>query len=162
MALVASQIANKAKDLLAANIASAGAQVVSASGITMSSLSAGQVVTGNVPNELAEKSAGARYPLFRVSCARVTNAQREKFRTFSGEAEMVIETAVTQDRLENIEDQLHACVEAVTSVLETSRGDWGSGAIYNGGYEVTFGPVKHGGKNFLQCARVSFIVDVSK
>jgi hypothetical protein len=33
--------------------------------------------------------------------------------------------------------------------------------FYAGGYDVEFGPVKRGGKNFLQSAKVSFEVDVS-
>ncbi|HZU28682.1 MAG TPA: hypothetical protein VFA04_24365 [Bryobacteraceae bacterium] len=150
------------RSLLAANLGAAGAQVASGCGIAIPALSAGQVMGGNVAAELAEKSVGAHYPLFRVSCSKVANTLREKFRTFSGQAEVTVEALVTQDRLDGIEDQLHGCVEAVTAVLDANRGDWGGGALYNGGYEVTFGAVKHGGKNFLQSARIVIAVDVSK
>ncbi len=44
--------------------------------------------------------------------------------------------------------ELH--VEAVTNVLDSQRGDWGGGMFFAGGYEVTFGGTKHGGKNFIQ------------
>ena len=40
-------------------------------------------------------------------------------------------------------------------------GDWGQGMFFAGGYEVAFEPVRHGGKNFLQVAKVSFEVDLS-
>lgn len=162
MALVASQVAGKVKQLLGANVAAAGAQVASSSGIAVPALSAGRVISGNIPAELAEKTTGAQYPLLRVSCSKISNTLKEKFRTFSGQAEVTVETLVTQDRLEGIEDQLHGCVEAVTAVLDANRGDWGGGALYNGGYEVSFGPVKHGGRNFLQSAKVTITVDVSK
>jgi hypothetical protein len=56
---------------------------------------------------------------------------------------------------------LELYVEAITGVLDANRGDWGNGVFYGGGYEVTFGASKHGGKNFLQAARVTFDVDVS-
>ena len=46
-------------------------------------------------------------------------------------------------------------------VLDFSRGDWGDGMYYAGGYQVTFGSVKHGGKNFVQSAKVIFEIGVS-
>jgi hypothetical protein len=46
-------------------------------------------------------------------------------------------------------------------VLDGNRGSWGEGAFFTGGYEVTFDPVQHGGKNFLQIAKVVFDVDLS-
>jgi hypothetical protein len=162
MALVASQVTGKVKTILAAGVGAAGAQVASGSGIAVPVLAAGQVISGNVAAELAEKTTGARYPLFRVSCGKLTNTLKEKFRTFSGHAEVTVEALVSQDRLEGIEDLLHGCVEAVTAVLDANRGDWGGGSLYNGGYEITFGPVKHGGKNFLQSAKIVLTVDVSK
>ena len=51
--------------------------------------------------------------------------------------------------------------DAVTQILDANRGNWGQGAFYTGGYEVTFDPVKQGGKNFLQVAKVTFEVDMS-
>jgi hypothetical protein len=32
---------------------------------------------------------------------------------------------------------------------------------YAGGYQASFGPVKHGGRNFIQVAKVTFDVGVS-
>jgi hypothetical protein len=32
---------------------------------------------------------------------------------------------------------------------------------YAGGYQVAFGPVKHGGKNFIQIAKITFEIGVS-
>jgi hypothetical protein len=34
--------------------------------------------------------------------------------------------------------------------------------FYSGGYEVVFGPVKRGGRNFLQAAKITFEIGVSK
>jgi hypothetical protein len=53
-------------------------------------------------------------------------------------------------------------VDAVTQVLDANRGSWGEGAFYAGGYEVSFDPIRHGGKNFIQSAKVSFEVDLSQ
>jgi hypothetical protein len=49
----------------------------------------------------------------------------------------------------------------VTQVLDQNRGDWGEGMYYTGCYEATFGPVKHGGLNFIQIGKVTFEVGVS-
>jgi hypothetical protein len=49
----------------------------------------------------------------------------------------------------------------VVAVLDANRGNWGEGMFFTGGYEVKFEPVQHGGRNFLQIARVVFEVDGS-
>ena len=41
----------------------------------------------------------------------------------------------------------------MTKALSASRGDWGDGMFYTGGYEVSFGRVKQGGKNFNRWPR---------
>jgi hypothetical protein len=120
-----------------------------------------QVVSQNVAFELAERSAGVKYPIVYVYCEKITNQLREKFRTFSGKARLAIDVRVSQDRLNGIEGQLAMYVEAVTDILDTRRGDWGQGMFYTGGYEVSFSATKHGGKNFIQTAKVTFDVDIS-
>jgi hypothetical protein len=115
----------------------------------------------NVAPELAERTAGVKYPVYYVFCERFTNQLREKFRTFSGKARLVVDVRVTHERLEELGRQLELHAEAVTDVLDSHRGDWGGGIFYTGGYEVTFGGMKHGGKNFIQSAKVAFEVDVS-
>lgn len=74
---------------------------------------------------------------------------------------MTAEVRVSQDRLEGVESQLQLYVDALTQVLDQGRGDLGDGVFYAGGYEVSYSPVKHGGRNFLQTAKVTFTVDIS-
>ena len=119
------------------------------------------VLSQSVAPELAERTAGVQYPAIYVYCEKLTNELREKFRTFSGRAKLAVEARVTHDRLEELSRRLELYVEAITEVLDAHRGDWGGGVFYAGGYEVTFGASKHGGKNFLQTAKVTFDVDVS-
>jgi hypothetical protein len=73
----------------------------------------------------------------------------------------VVEVRTTHDRLEGVSQALQYYAGAVSEVLDAHRGDWGNGLFYTGGYKVEFGPIKHGGKNFLQVAKVTFEVDVS-
>jgi hypothetical protein len=43
-----------------------------------------QIHALHVASDLAEKTAGARYPSVHVHCDKIVNDQTEKFRTFSG------------------------------------------------------------------------------
>jgi hypothetical protein len=97
-----------------------------------------------------------------VYCEKIVNDLREKFRSFSGRVMMTIELRQSQDRLEGIQDRLEFYVDATMQMLQGSRGDWGDGMFYGGQYEVSYGAVKQGGKNFTQVAKVTFEIGVSK
>jgi hypothetical protein len=120
-----------------------------------------QIRMMNIAPELAEKTAPVRYPLVHIYCERVNNQLREKFRRFSGKVQIVAEARVSQSHLDGMEQRSQILADAVTEVLDASRGDWGNGMFYTGGYEISYGMVKQGGKNYLQITKVSFEVDVS-
>lgn len=130
--------------------------------ISVPALSTAQIIAQNVPPEISERSIVTKYPLVCVYCSKIDNLLREKFRTFSGDASMVIEARISQDRLEDIEGSVQLYVDAVTEVLDSNRGDWGDGVFYTGGYEIAFGGVKQGGRNFLQTTKISFVLEISK
>lgn len=121
-----------------------------------------QYITQNLPADMAERSSAGRYPCIHVYCEKVVNELREKSRTFSGELGMAIEVRVSSDRVERLETQLHVLVDAVTGTLEQNRGDLGMGIFFGGGYEIAFAGVKHGGKNFLQTAKITFPLLLSR
>jgi len=128
---------------------------------TATPLAGSQLLAQNVPIDLSERSTDVTYPAVSVYCDKIVNQLKEKFRVFSGIAVMTIEVRVSQDRLEGIEAQSQMYLDAATQVLDQNRGDWGEGMFYAGGYEAAFGPVKHGGRNFIQVAKVTFDVGVS-
>ena len=163
MAPIAVMMAKKAKGILAADdkIPAVLAALAMQEETQLPTLAADHIVAQKVAAELSEKSLGTKYPVLYVYCNKLVNELREKFRRFSGQAQMVVEARVSQDRLEDIETNLQVYVDAITQVLDGSRGDWGDGVTYGGGYEVTFGSVKHGGRNFIQTAKVSFAVEIS-
>jgi hypothetical protein len=121
-----------------------------------------QIATGNLSFELSDRSTETKYPAVYIYCDKIANLLIEKFRSFSGKAHMVVEVRLSQDRMEGLEKGLQLYVDAVTQVLEKNHGDWGEGMFYAGGYEVAFGPVKHGGRNFIQIAKITFEVGASK
>jgi riboflavin biosynthesis pyrimidine reductase len=120
------------------------------------------VLAQNASTDISEKAGHAHYPALLVYCDKMSNTLKEKFRRFSGKAHLVVEVRHSQDRLETIEANLQLYVDAVCALLDDSRGDWGGGSCYTGGYEVTYEPVARGGKNFLQRAKVGFDGEVSK
>ena len=137
------------------------AGIAAESGVDLAPIPAEHVANQNVSVELSERAQVIKYPAVYVYTDRVRNLLTEKFRTFSGKVRTVAEVRISQDRIEGVEEQLRLYVEAVTQVLDANRGSWGEGAFFTGGYEVKIDPVRHGGRNFLQIAKVEFDVDVS-
>jgi hypothetical protein len=164
MPSLAKAVATKVADLMSAprGVNVTLAALSQAESLELPEIDARQIVPQNMAAELAERSAGVKYPSVQVYCEKLVNDLREKFRSFSGIARMAVEVRLSQDRLEGIEPKLQLYVDAVTRVLDGSRGDWGQGIYYAGGYEASFGPVKHGGRNYIQAAKVSFEVGISR
>ena len=138
------------------------AQLANDTGVPLAPIPPGHVFDQHIAFELEEKALAVKYPVVQVYSDRIRNLLTEKFRRFSGKVRTVAEVRVSQDRIEGIEQQLRLYVDAVTQVLDASRGSWGEGAFFTGSYEVAFEAVRHGGRNFLQMARVSFEVDFSE
>ncbi len=135
--------------------------VAALEGTQLPLIDASQVLGQNVAPEIVEKSVGVKYPTVYVYCSGLSNQLKEKFRTFSGKAHMAVEVRVSHDRLEGVTENMQLYSAAVTEVLDSQRGDWGGGMFYTGGYTVEFQPIKQGGKNFLQTAKIAFDVEMS-
>lgn len=112
--------------------------------------------------DIAEKSGQGHYPALLVYCDKLSNLLKEKFRRFSGKARMTVEVRNSADRLDLLDPGTQLYVDAVCALLDDSRGDWGSGLFYAGGYEVAYEPIARGGRNFLQRARIVFDVEISR
>ena len=124
-------------------------------------LGAAQILAENVAVDLLERATVVQYPAVNIYCEKVVNQLVEKFRTFSGVSQMAIEVRHSQDRLQGLQDTVELYTSAVMQTLDSNRGDWGGGMYYAGGYQVTFGAVKGGGRNFVQTAKVTFEIGVS-
>jgi hypothetical protein len=124
-------------------------------------LDTAQIRAQNVAPDLMERGETVSYPAVNVYCEKLVNALTEKSRSFSGSAHMVVEVRHSHDRLEGLQDALELYTDAVTATLGASRGDWGNGMFYAGGYEVSFTAVKHGGRNFIQTAKIALEIGVS-
>jgi hypothetical protein len=131
-------------------------------GMAISPMNTAQVRAQNVAPDIADQSNTMQYPAINVYCEKIVNNLVEKFRTFSGSVQVAVEVRHSQDRLDGLQDGLETYADAVMQVLNANRGDWGNGMFYGGEYQAAFGAVKHGGKNFIQIAKITFEMGVSK
>jgi hypothetical protein len=163
MLAIASAATQKLMGVLAApnGVPAALEALASLEGVSLPQIGPQQIIGQNVAPDIAEQIVGSKYPLIYVYCGKLVNNLEEKFRMFSGQARMSVEARISQDRLDNLESNLHIYMDAITSVLDGNRGDWGDGFFYAGGYEVQFNKVKHGGLNFLQIAEITFALEIS-
>jgi len=145
-----------------AGVNSGLAALVEPGGAPAGQLGAAQVRSQNVAADVAEKANIVQYPLVNVYCEKISNTLVEKFRTFSGTAQMAIEVRHSQDQLDGLQDAVELYADAVMQTLNSGRGDWGDGMFYGGAYDVSFGPIKKGGRNFIQVAKVTFEIGVSR
>jgi hypothetical protein len=133
-----------------------------AGGAPLNPLNAAQVRAQNVAADIADQSNTMQYPAINVYCEKIINSLTEKFRTFSGNVQVAIEVRHSQDRLDGLQDAVETYADAVMQVLSANRGDWGNGMFYGGEYQAAFGAVKHGGTNFMQAAKITFEIGVSR
>ena len=136
------------------------AALTQAGGAAAGTLNIAQIRAQNVAADLAERSTTVQYPTVNVYCEKIVNNLAEKFQTFSGTVQMTVEIRHSQDGLDGLEAAVELYADAVMRSLDGNRGDWGDGMYYAGGYQVAFGAVKHGGRNFVQVAKVSFEIAV--
>ncbi|HYP12585.1 MAG TPA: hypothetical protein VEQ63_01570, partial [Bryobacteraceae bacterium] len=90
-------------------------------------VSATDILDGFFSPDILEKSTPVKYPSFYIYCEKMTNRLLEKFRSFSGSAELVVEVRVSHDHIRELHEQLHWYVQSVTDVLERRRGKWTAG-----------------------------------
>ena len=117
--------------------------------------------TANISVELLDRNTGSKYPHINVYCEKFVNNLRERFRTFSGTAQAVIEVRVSHDRVEQLDQQLNIYVESIIHLMQQNRGNWGAGLHYGGTFEIIFSPIKPGGKHLIRAARVQLPIEVS-
>ncbi len=113
----------------------------------------------NASPELVDQSCDVEYPQLLVYGEQMENLHREKFAYFSGTLRLAAELRVSSETNERLEADLHRYVEALLNVLDQATAEWESGLVYTGRYAVSWAPMRLGGHNFLQTARVSFVLD---
>src|SRR5687767_536822 len=71
-----------------------------AANIELPAINGVEILRQHVSAEIAERAGNIRYPVAHVYCEKVVNQLREKFRTFSGTAQLIVEIRVSHDHIE--------------------------------------------------------------
>ena len=148
----------KASAALEANVN----ELAAANQTTVPIIPSTQVFVSSAPVGIADLQPELAYPRVNVFAARLKNNQAERFRSVSGSVSVVAEIAATSDLLAQVDQWIHFYVEVVSTILQENRGDWGDGLFYSGAYEVEVKSPQAGGSGFLQVARVSCELGVSR
>jgi hypothetical protein len=113
----------------------------------------------NIGPDLADQNRSTIYPAIYLYAARMENLPRLRFGAFAGPIRLVADLRTTGERYDHLERDLTALVERVTAVLAARTGSWGEGLIYSGAYAVRFEPIKLGGRNFIQSAKIEIEIE---
>ena len=117
------------------------------------------VLLHNIAPDVADQNKGTVYPAVYLYALRLENRPQRKFAGFSGPIKLVADLRCTGERYEGLERELTAVVETLTNSLVASKGSWGEGLLYSGAYAVKFEPVKLGGRNFIQSAKIELEIE---
>lgn len=121
-----------------------------------------QVLREQVPVGLLEKHTTCKFPVCLVYCRKVVNSLKDKFAGVSGTAEIVAEGTISSESLEGISELSSALVLSISQTLGEIRGEWGVGGYFGGGWEVQIEPIKAGGLQYIQTAKVVMVVDIRR
>jgi hypothetical protein len=126
--------------------------VITSTGIVLTSAGA----------DIADKDVQLTYPRICLYTTALKNTQIEKFRSLSGTVSVTAELWASANLLQDTDQWIHFYVEAMTDILRQSIGDWGDGIFFSGVYDVLFQPPKVGGFGYVESARVTCIMNVSR
>jgi len=130
--------------------------------LTLPAITSSGVVLSSASADIADKDFQLTYPRVCLYSTAVKNTQIEKFRSLSGTVAVIAELWASANLLQNADQWIHFYVEALTNILRQSIGDWGDGMFFSGVYDVQFQPPKLGGFGYIESAKVTCNVDVSR
>jgi molybdopterin-binding protein len=136
--------------------------VSGAANATVPLITPAQVVLSSTVPDMGDEDLQLTYPRICLYTAAVKNTQIEKFRSLSGTVSVVAEVWASGDLLSDTDQWIHYYVEAMTNILRQNIGDWGDGVFFSGIYEVQLQSPKVGGVGYVESAKVSVVLNVSR
>jgi hypothetical protein len=129
--------------------------------VVLPAIASNQIILASAGPDIADREIQIVYPRICLYSNQVRNAQREKFRSFSGSIAVVAEIWSSSDLAGQADQWIHYYVEGLTAILRANIGDWGDGFLFSGIYEVQLQPPKTGGTGFVELAKITSSLDVS-
>ena len=130
--------------------------------VLIPSIPPGQVVLSAALPEMGDKDLQLTYPRVCLYSAVMKNSQVEKFRSLSGTVSVVAEVWASGNLMSDTDHWIHFYIEAVTNILRRNIGDWGDGIFFSGIYDVQLQAPKAGGIGYVEAAKVSCVLNVSR
>lgn len=130
--------------------------------LNLPAITAAEIVLSSVSPDIADKDVQLSYPRVCLYSSGLKNTQLEKFRSLSGTIAAVAEIWASGNMVTQSDQWIHFYVEAVTQVLRQNIGDWGDGVFFSGIYDTQFQQPKAGGFGFVQSAKVTCDLNVSR
>ncbi len=132
------------------------------SNIHVPGITTAQVVLSSVSPDVGDKNVQLTYPRICLYSSGLKNSQTEKFRSLSGLVAVVVEIWASGNMVTQTDQWIHFYVEAVTSLLRESIGDWNDGFFFAGHYDIQLQQPKAGGFGFVQSAKVTCSLNISR
>jgi hypothetical protein len=142
-------------------LTSAVSVLASQANVVVPPLVSSQVILNSASNDIADKEILLTYPRVCLYSSQIKNAQREKFRSFSGSIAVVAEVWASGNLIGDSDQWIHFYVEGLTSIMRANIGDWGDGFSFSGIYDVQLQPPKVGGFGYTELAKLTCSLDVS-
>ena|SRR5437588_11158168 len=136
--------------------------LAAASNLMLPTITSSGVVLSSASAEIGDKDFQLTYPRICLYSTAVKNTHIEKFRSLSGTISVIAEVWASANLLQDTNQWIHFYVEAMTNILRQSIGDWGDGIFFSGVYDVQFQPPKVGGFGYVESAKVTCNVNVSR
>lgn len=158
--LAASKLADvlSAESALSNAIAAAGRE----NNLNVPTIGPHQILLSSAGPDLADMVNQFSYPRICLYSGGVRNNHIEKFRSLSGSISVIAELWSSGNFVSDTDRWIHFYVDAFTTLLGNSIGDWGDGIFFPGTFDVQFQAPKRGGFGFLQMARITCNLIVSR
>jgi hypothetical protein len=156
--------AQKLAGLLKNNNALEGAinALANSANVSVPAITSSDVTISSASTDIADKDFQLTYPRIGLYSTAVRNTQVEKFRSLSGTVSLVADLWASANLVQDTAEWIQFYVEAMTDLLRRSIGDWGDGIFFSGAYEVQFQPPKVGGFGYVESAKVTCLLNVSR
>lgn len=156
--------AQKISDLLTnANALQKQISAIAAScNVNLPLITSTQVILSSANPKIDDLNLQLSYPRICLYSGGLKNTLIEKFRSLSGTVSVVAEIWASANLVNQTDQWIHFYVEAMTNILRQNIGDLGDGFSFSGVYDVQFEAPVAGGLGFVQSAKVTSSLDVSR
>ncbi len=154
----------KIADLLSFESAfsNAVAAIAQANQVVVPGIEADRIILSSAAPDLADLASQFSYPRVCLYSSGFKNEHIEKFRSLSGSILVIAELWASGNFVTDADSLIHYYVDAFTTVLGDNLGDLRDGLYFPGVFDIQFQQPKRGGFGFMQMAKITCTLTVSR